>query len=196
MENQGGAEPQVGNCSRKSWEEATIWTIRGHPPPHSLSLGVHTHTHTHTCTLCVGLCQFPGNSQALPISQMRRLTFRDERDRGLSMVRVLFSPLPRSLTPGGSSPSRVRGRVGCVPLANRPSSRPSSFISLGLLNAAPGPPEGVVTVSMASAPVPKTFLEPQFRGGAVAIRAKRPGGRACGGGPGRNAGAEAAPGSR
>lgn len=170
MENQGGAEPQVGNCSRKSWE-AAIWTILGPPPPNSLSLGVHTcATHTHTCTLCVGLCQFPGNSQALPISQMRRLTFRDERDRGLSMERVLLSPFPRSLTPGGPSPSRVRGRVGCVPLANRPSSGPSSFISLGLLNAAPGPPEGVVTVSMASAPVPKTFLEPKFRGGAVAIR--------------------------
>ena len=147
----------------------------GTPPPLILSPWVytharHTHTHTHTCTLCVGLCQFPGNSQALPISQMRRLTFRDERDRGLSMERVLLSPFPRSLTPGGPSPSRVRGRVGCVPLANRPSSGPSSFISLGLLNAAPGPPEGVVTVSMASAPVPKTFLEPKFRGGAVAIR--------------------------
>ena len=108
---------------------------------HSLSLGVHictrahthTHTHTHTRAHCVGLCQFPDNSQALPISQMRRLTFRDERDRGLFPERVLLNPFPRSLTPGGPSPSRVRERVGCVLLGNSPSSRPSSFISLGLL---------------------------------------------------------------
>ena len=76
-----------------------------------------------------------------------------------------------------------------------PALAASSFWEGTSLDAAQGLPEGAVAVSVASS-APQAFLEPQFRGGAVAIRPKGPGGRACGGGPGRNAGAEAAPGGR
>lgn len=58
---------------------------------------------------------------ALPISQMGRLTFRDERDKDLFTERVLLSPFSCPLTPGGHPPpphspqSRARWEGGCVP---------------------------------------------------------------------------------